>query len=661
MAQLKYLFQPINIGSMDVKNRVLMSGMALNFGTDDNGYVTSQLVEYFAERARNQPGMMIIASCIVHPSGFLPPSLYRFPTVFDDEALPGLENLVRAVHKYNVKFGAQLTHYGIGANPSLVPSRIREWEDVGLMSPGREMSKEDIEECAIGFAEAADRCVRAGFDFVEIESAHPPALVSLFLSPCTNRRTDEYGDSFENRIRFLIEIIRAIRGKVDRRVPVGMRTMGDEFLGEQGWTLKDLYRLGPIVEKEGIDYLSLAFGTQYQTPQFLYPSIYTPQGAFVYVSEELKKHVSIPVIVAGRIKNPLMADQIIKDGKADMVIMARAHLADSEVVEKARKGIIADIRPCIADCLGCAQQILTLRPASCTVNPRVGREYQIKEIEGEKKKTAKRVLVAGAGPAGLEAARKAAFTGHKVILCEAKGRIGGQLRLASMMPEREEMGDILPWYERQLNRFGVEIRLNTSVDENILDEIKPDVLIIATGSLPGVPLGFIVGLENVKNIDVMMIDELLEEEKLTGDVVLVIGGADHMGLQLADYLSQQDKQVYIVDKGIFLGQKMTALDRPLLEERLTTAGVTTHTNIEYLEIQANEEVWIVSASDKQRLVDIDTIVFARDRRPNRFLAEMAEKKGVVYHIIGDASGVDHEDQGTVMAAIAAGYDVERQI
>ena len=664
MAQLKHLFQPIEIGSMTVKNRVLMSGMAVNFGFEDEGYVTDQLIEYYIERARNRPGMMLLASCAVHAEGFADPSFYQFPNIFDDKALPGLEKLVKAVHQYDVKFGAQLTHYGIAHNPCLVVSYIPKFAEVGLMPPvppGREMSKKDIEECVTAYAEAADRCIRAGFDFIEIEAAHPPATISSFLSPTYNRRGDEYGGSFENRIRFLLEVIRAIRHKLGRKVPVGMRKMPADLIGEQSWTLKDACRLAPIVEKEGIDYFSLAFGTEYETPQLIYPPIYRRQGGLVHVSEEIKKYVSIPVSATGRIKDPVMADRIIREGRADLVVMARAHLADPEIVEKARRGDIADIRPCIADCLGCAQQILSLQPASCTVNPRVGREYAIKEIEGEKKAKSRSVLVAGAGPAGLEAARMAAFVGHNVLLCESRGHIGGQLHMASLMPERQEMGDILPWYERQLNKLGVEVRLNATVDQKLLDKLNPEVVVVATGSLPIVPLGFIDGLEHVKRIEVIMIDDLLQEQKLIGDVVVIIGGADHMGIQLADYLAQQGKKVYVVEKEMFFGLKMTAMDRPDLEERLNKASVVKYASVERLEVHDDEEVFVVTASGTQKLPQIDTIVFARDRGPNRFLEEIAKKKGIEVHVIGDAHGVNQPDQGTVWAAIAAGYDVGRQI
>jgi NADPH-dependent 2,4-dienoyl-CoA reductase/sulfur reductase-like enzyme len=261
----------------------------------------------------------------------------------------------------------------------------------------------------------------------------------------------------------------------------------------------------------------------------------------------------------------------------------------------------------------------------------------------------------------MEAARRAAFAGHKAILCDIRGWIGGQLKLASTMPKRQEIGDILPWYERQLNKLGVEIRLNTEVDEALLDETNPDVLIAATGSLPLMPQGFIDGLENLQRIEPMMADELLEDQKLTGDTVLIIG-ASQIGLQLADYLSERGKHVYVVERRELLAPEMARADRIFLVERLASKdSVKLFRKVEKVEIRPFDEIWIELESKKEQLPNIDTIVFAGDRRPNRFLAELAERKGIETHIIGDANGVAAEGQGTVMASIAAGYDTGRQI
>jgi len=452
-----------------------------------------------------------------------------------------------------------------------------------------------------------------------------------------------------------------MRRKVGDETPLGVKVNGDDFFREGGWTLPEACRLAPILEKEGVNYLHIAGGLLGSYRWFI-PSMYEEQGAFVYLSEEVKKHTSLPVMAVVRIKNPIVADEIIREGKADLIAMGRAHIADPEIVEKARKGDIADIRPCIGDCRGCIEPFFRDldAEASCTVNPRMGREYLIKDIEGEKRTTSKKVLVAGAGCAGLEAARQVAFAGHKVTLCESKGRIGGQLRLAAMMPKRQEIGDILPWYERQLNKLGVEIRLNTPVDEDLLSQISPEVLVVATGSLPEAPLGYIDGLGNIKDIELLMVDELLEEERLTGDSTLILGG-DQIGLQVADYLSEEGKRVYVAEKSARLAAKMAVMDRHYLMERITEKGVKQYESVQKVEILPADEVWIVRDGDREHLPEIDSIVLASDRRPNIFLAEAAERKGIETHIIGDASGVDGEDQGTVFAAIAAGYEVGRQI
>jgi 2,4-dienoyl-CoA reductase-like NADH-dependent reductase (Old Yellow Enzyme family)/thioredoxin reductase len=658
--KLKYLFRPIKIGTMEVQNRIVMSGMDPGFGIDDDGCVTDQLIEYLVERARSRPGMIVTGAKPVHPLGSADPNTIKMVPLWEERVLPSLERMVRAVHQYDVRFGAQLNHAGLAHLPqeSVCPSTIPELASMGL--PLREATRGDLKEYIQAFAVAAERCVKVGFDFVEIHAGHG-YLINTFLTPFYNRRTDEYGGSFENRIRFLLEIIAAVRRSIGPTVPIGVRVNGDDFIGQGGWNLSDLCRLAPILEKETVDYVSISAGASTMgTLHYTVMPIYQDQGVFSHFSEEIKKHISIPVSIVGRVKDPVMADRLVAEKKADLVVMARAQLADPDMVEKARSGDLADIRLCIADCLGCIEGVLRHGEASCTVNPRLGREYQVREVEGEKRATARRVLVAGAGPAGLEAARRAAFAGHKVTLCESRGWIGGQMRLASLMPKRSEIGDIIPWYERQLNKLGVEVRLNVNVEAALLDEIKPDVLVIATGSLPEVPLGFVDGLSHIKEIDVLMIDELVEDGRLTGDNVLVVGG-DQIGLQVADYLAERGKVVTVVEKAAHFGEKLANADRRFLTGRLIDRGVKRYKNVEKVDIQATDDVWMICGGKREKLPGIDTIVLANERRPNIFLAEIADRKRIEKHIIGDAGGVAGEGQGTIMAAFATGYDVGRRI
>lgn len=234
------------------------------------------------------------------------------------------------------------------------------------------------------------------------------------------------------------------------------------------------------------------------------------------------------------------------------------------------------------------------------------------------------------------------------------------MKLAATMPKRKEIGDIIPWYERQLHKYGVEIRLNTPVDDRVLEEVCPDVLIVATGSLPQVPQGWIEGLENMQNIEPMMADELIEDERLTGDSVLIVGG-DQVGLQLADYLTEKGDHVYITQQGPDFASRLAGTDRYHLQDRLSQRDMKQYPETEKIEILAGDEVWVVSSSGRENLPSVDTIVFSGERRPDRFLAEIAEKKGIKTIIIGDAHGVAGEGQGTIMAAITAGYDAGRQL
>ncbi len=660
MSRLKHLFRPVKIGAMEVENRIVMSAMDPGFGIDDDGCVTEQLTAFLVERARSRPGMIVTGATPVHPSGTADPNTIKMVHLWDDRVLPSLGAMVKAVHRYDVKFGAQLNHGGLAHIPqeAVCASVIPELTQLGL--PVREASRKDLKEYVEAFAAGAERSVRAGFDFIEVHGGHG-YLVNTFLTPYYNRRTDEYGGSFDNRVRFLLEIIRAIRERIGRNVPLGVRLNGDDFIPQGGWRLPEVCRLAPILEREAVDYINISAGaTSMGTLHYTIMPMYQEQGVFAPFSEEVKRYVSIPVILTGRIKSPVVAEGIIKEGRADLVVMSRAQIADPELVEKAREGRLADIRPCLAECLGCIEGILRYGEASCAVNARLGREYLLKEIEGEKKASARKVLVAGAGCAGLEAARRAAFAGHKAILCESRSWIGGQLRLAAMMPKRQEIGDIIPWYERQLHRLGAEIRLNTTVDEGLLDEIKPDVLVMACGSLPEVPLGFVDGLGNIRDIELLTADELIEEGRLTGEAVLVIGG-DQIGLQVADHLSQDGKTVYVVEKGNHFGQKMASNDRRFLMSRLVAQGVKRYKNVEKVEILPADEVWMTAGARRERLPGIETIVLASQRRPNVFLEEVAKRKGIETHIAGDATGVAAEGQGTIMAAITAGYDAGRQI
>lgn len=667
MTELAHLFTPLSIGRMRVQNRIMMPGMSAGMMLDRDCEATPEMIAYYVERAKTRPGLMAIgASCVV-PSA----TPRNLPLAIDhDRHIPSLKRLVDAVHQYDTKFGIQLFDGGtqssdtVKLSPSGVTAMANAVADARYAPVIKTLNVDEIAEIVGDFAAAARRCKAAGFDFVEIHAGHG-YLISSFLTPYFNRRTDRYGGSLENRWRFLLEILRAVKGAVGAEYAVGVKINGDDFMTKDGWTLPDSCLLAPVLEAEGADYLSITAGVMGGT-RLTVPPLYEKQGCFVELAEAVKKVVSIPVATIGRIKNPVMADELIARGSADLVCMGRAIIADSQIVDKARRGALQDIRPCLADCRGCIdQEMRSIKrgspgQVSCVVNPRVQRESVCIDIEGASREHPKKVLVLGAGLAGLEAARCTAFSGHNVTLCESRGWLGGQIRLAAMIPGRQEIGDIVPWYEHQLRQHGVTVRLNTTADAALLESLSPDVVFVATGSVPQVPQSMLEGVSQAKNITMLTVDDVLEHGAEFGQNVLVVGG-DQIGLQVADYLSDRGAKVYVAEAHEHFAQKLAANDRWYLVGRTIEKKVRRFKNVRDIKISADDEVVLVTEKGREGLPAIDTIVFASERRSDRSLAQVAAALGCKTYVIGDAADVVSEDSGTIFANIAQAYDIARRV
>ena len=552
MTVLRELFEPLTVGRMQVVNRIMMPGMSAGMMLDKDGQITPEMIAYFVERVRNNPGMAAIGASAVVPT----PERHKYPIpIYSDDVIPSLQRLVDAVHKYETKFGIQLWDAGGTEggkreliSPSGLSSNARATADSMQRGPvNRALELGEIEQVVGYFAAAAARCERAGFDMVELHAGHG-YLISNFLTPKFNRRTDRYGGSFENRTRFLIEIVRAVKAALSDQVALGVKVNGDDFLPSEGWTLADTCRLAPILQAEGADYLTITAGVV-GAPRLTIAPMYEPQGCYAHLAEAVKPLVSIPVGTVGRVKDPVMANDLVARGKVDFVCMGRPMIADPDIVGKTRRGELEEIRKCLADCRGCMDEHMRSGrrgavTTSCVVNPRMTRESVCIDIEGASKAHPKKVLVVGAGLAGLEAARRTAFSGHQVTLCESRSWIGGQIRLAAMIPGRQEIADMLPWYERQLAKYGVDVRLGTTVDAALLAALAPDVVFVATGSVPQVPQNMLESVTNAANINIMMIDDLLEEELMPGDNILVIGG-DQIGMQAADFLAKEIGRAHV--------------------------------------------------------------------------------------------------------------------
>lgn len=641
---LSNLFSPIQIGNMESKNRLLMSAMSINFGVDQACCVTDQLVEYFVERAKGGVGMMLVGGGSVHPGGQELPDL---PQMYRDDCIPGLKDMVNRVKPYHTLFGVQLMH---GGRQSYLPSKVA---PSAIPAPAvvkgevRALEIGEIKELVSCFGDSAARCKKAGFDFVELHGAHG-YLINQFLSPNANIRTDEYGGSFENRTRFLFEIIEDIKRKTGTDFPIGIRINGNDYIAN-GWELKDTVRLAPLLEKAGAAYLHVSGGV-YGSTELTIPSMYTPHGCFVHLAAEVKQHVDkIPVITVGRIKSPEHADAIIKDGKADMVAFGRSFLADPYYPEKARKGKFDKIRPCIGCCLGCIHAVLAKEPGSCVVNPDVGREYKLK---GETMPSASRsVLIAGAGPAGLAAARQFALQGHRVQICEKTPAPGGLLALAAKAPGRGELGDILNFFRTELDALGVNILYNTALSPDLIDAIKPDHIILATGSMPDMPV--IKGLFQTKMNLLTSVDVMAGKEK-AGDCVIVLGGG-MTGLITADFLADQGKKTVVLNRKKSFAEEMSSNDRYYLRERLKKAGVTLYKNVSINRVTDDGAVFR-SLGEEITLTGFDTVVISEKHSSIRDAKEFEKKTRAIFHLIGDAKSPRH-----LMYCISEAEEIARSI
>ncbi|MDM8522698.1 FAD-dependent oxidoreductase [Desulfococcaceae bacterium HSG8] len=641
MTHLKHLFSPIQIGTMNAKNRLLMSAMSINFGVDDKGNVTEQLTEYFVARAKGGTGMMLVGGGAVHPTGLELPHL---PTLWDDECIPALIKMTDAVRPYGSKFGMQLMHGGRQSyhDNKVAPSPLP--AEAVVKGIPRELSISEIHELAAAFGDSARRCKEAGFDFIEIHGAHG-YLINQFLAKNSNKRQDEYGGSFENRTRFLLELFRDIKDKTGADFPVGIRINGNDYI-KDGWSLEEALELAVILEREGADYLHISAGV-YGSSELTIPSMYVDHGCFVHLADAVKKEVSVPVATVGRIKSPELADRIIREGKADVVAMGRSFLADPELANKAASGDLSQIRPCIGCCLGCIHNVLQLEPGACVVNPDVGREYQLKETD--EAEDSKKILVIGAGPAGLGAARMASVRGHKVIVCDERGDVGGLARLAAIPPGRSEIMDIVNFLKNEMDRLKVEVRLNVELTREFIESVSPDAVILATGSLPEMPI--IKGLFQTE-MTLCMVTDVLEGKSLTGDKVIVIGG-NQAGLVLADFLAEKGKQVVVLNRKKHFAEEMSSNDRFYLRERLKQDHVKLFKQVSVKKFLPDGAIFR-SGGEEVVLEGFDTVVISEKMTSIRKSAELFKGTDIPVHVVGDA-----KSPRIIMHALSEGEEIGR--
>ena len=516
------LFSSITINRMTLKNRMVMTAMHLGYTPE--GTVTDRLITFYALRAKGGVGLIVVGGCPIDEFGGMPGMI----GLYDDRFIPGLEKLTQAVKDQGARVAAQLYQAGRYTHSSMIGGR-KPFSASAVRSRltgeiPRALTLEEIPGVQDRFAEAAVRAKRAGFDAVEILGS-AGYLISQFLSPVTNLRENSYGGSLENRMRFGLEVVSKVRQAVGPDYPVLMRLAGNDFM-EGGNTNREAAIFAAEAEKAGVDLFDITGGWhETRIPQL---TMSVPRQAYVYLAQGIKSAVSVPVLASNRINDPATAEEILCNGSADLVTVARGLIADPDFPNKAREGTSHLIYHCVACNQGCFDNVFLGRPVACLVNPAAGREQEVRLMPAPQAKT---VLVIGGGPAGMKAACTAGQRGHRVTLMEKTDRLGGQLLLNQRIPGRSELVTVAQDLIQNLKALNIEVITGKTADPDSIRRMQPDAVIVATGAGPLLP-----DIPGIDSPHVVQAWDLLAGRAGVGKRVAVLGG-NALGLETALYLA----------------------------------------------------------------------------------------------------------------------------
>jgi len=626
------LFGPFHIGGVGLKNRLVMSPMTMNYATRE-GFATEKLIRYYVERAKGGVGLIIVEGTFFTPEG---KGYMNQLGLSSSGHAEKLRELTKAVHGLNngAKIFIQIHHAGRRAHAEVsgfqpvAPSALP-------VEPGgevpRALTKEEIKELVHAHIQAAERARDAGFDGVDIHCAHG-YLIPSFFSPLSNRRTDEYGRDLYGRTRFLLETIQGIKQRLGSDFPVTIKISADEFM-KGGLGVADMTEIALLAQEAGIDAIMVSAGAPggekigdlRQAHQILRTMpMMTEQGCLVPLAAEMKKALRIPVITVGRINTPALAQEIIAQGKADLVAMGRPLLADPYLPQKALDGTEELIRTCIACNEGCYKRIFQQLDILCSVNPTLGRE---EKIPCQRASTAKQVLIVGAGPAGLEAAYSAWERGHKVVLIEMEGELGGQLNLASLPPGRKEIDQFRHFLSNRLKTTDVEVITRKKATPSLIKEYNPDAVVCALGARPrslDIP-----GLEAIPTTTAW---EVIRGETGAVGPFLVLG-AGLVGCETADLLGERGEKVILVEVLPEIATGGDADTKAYFSMRFQEHGVEIYTGAELTRVEGRTGV--IKRGNEETQVQFETLVFAVGAESNDGLCDELISSGFQVVQVGD--------------------------
>ncbi len=652
MSDYKYLFSPFKLGSVIVPNRINFAAHLTNLSRDHQ--ISEDHIYYYRERAKGGCGLITTEELTVHPSDL---AYAKLVDAFVPEVVPGFLKLTEAIHEYDTKIFAQLNHNGMQADGKL--SRLPVWgpspgKDPLFREMAKEMEIEDIKECIEYFQKSALHVVEGGFDGIEFQLGHS-SLIRQFLSPATNFRTDAYGGSLENRMRFCLEVVEGVRKTVGNDFTLGVRLNADEMHPRGGLTIADATEIAVRLEAANlIDFLDISLGT-FHNLYLVEGSMHTPLAYTTPLSAAIRSKINLPVYATNRINDPHLAEKVLEDGQGDMINMVRALIADPELPNKAMEGREDDIRQCIACNQGCIGRMGLGYTIGCMQTPAAGNEKKLGIGTLTPCGTPKKVVIVGAGPAGLEAARVAALRKHRVILFERNEEVGGQNIIAGKVAGRQEIQGVTRWLLSQVEKLDIDLRLGTLADEAMISQENPDVVIIATGSTPKEsPIPGEYGYPQVVNsVDV------LTEKVETGEKVLLIDlDGHHQGTGTAEFLADRGKKVHVLVPALFQGSQLGPLqDLFLARQRLALKGVTCTPDIAVLEINGTIAKGLnVYSNEMIDFEGYDTVVLAAGNVSDEALYFALKGKVKELYRIGDCVAPRKTDM-----AIVEGHRVGRSI